>query len=177
MNRPANDERPIFLVGFMGSGKSTVGRRLAERLGWEPVDTDERVVEREGRSIEEIFRVDGEAHFRRVEWETLQAFGAQPRRVVATGGGLFLAASRRRWMREHGTSFWLDLPLAACRERLPDGGGGRPLWGAAGDPVGLRAEFDRRRAAYALADVRLTAVGSPDQLVRALLEQLRAKTP
>src|SRR4029077_7764818 len=81
---------PVYLVGFMGAGKSTVGRVLTARLGWEFADVDALVESAEGREIEAIFRDSGEGRFREAEWDALRSLGGRRRLVVATGGGLFL---------------------------------------------------------------------------------------
>ncbi|HKQ59809.1 MAG TPA: shikimate kinase [Candidatus Polarisedimenticolaceae bacterium] len=164
-------DAPLFLVGFMGSGKSCVGRALALRLGWEHVDTDERIVAAAGRSIERIFAEAGEAHFRRLEWDELQRLGTRQRAIVSTGGGLFLGLEPRRWIRAHGTSVWLDVPLELVRRRVA-GAGGRPLWDGA-EPIALRALYDRRRAAYALADRRIDAAGDLEGVVERVLAVFR----
>jgi shikimate kinase len=157
-------DRPIFLVGFMGSGKSTVGAALAERLGWAFLDTDTRVEERAGRTIEAIFREDGEARFRELEDEVVAGLDGLHRAVVATGGGLFLRFANRRRLRGLGHSVWLDVPLETCVGRVGRGAG-RPLWDLS-DRVGLRALFDRRAAVYALAETRLrVSTESADELV------------
>ncbi|ANM29305.1 hypothetical protein ABI59_06420 [Acidobacteria bacterium Mor1] len=157
MDRP----RPLFLVGFMGSGKSSVGAEIGRRLGWELVDTDRRIEERSGKPIESIFRTDGEGTFRRLEWEVLSDLVDEPLsapgRVVATGGGLYLGYAQRRLIRGAGTSVWLDLPLEVVRRRV-GAGEGRPLWQGL-DAVALRVMFDKRRAVYALADRRVDAAG------------------
>jgi len=153
----------IFLVGFMASGKTTVGRVLAETLGWEFADTDELIERTEGRSIEAIFRESGEGRFREAEWEALRSLTGRRRVVVATGGGLFLGVSQRGLIRASGVSCWLDVPLELASVRLQTGEP-RPLWEAA-DPLSRRAMFERRRAAYALADWRIDATrGEPDEL-------------
>jgi shikimate kinase len=155
----------------MACGKTTAGRHLARELGWDFFDTDELVERHEGRTIEQIFHQSGEGRFRRAEWECLQALGGRARMVVATGGGLFLGTVQRRWIKERGRSLWLDLPLAECVARKPPGSG-RPLWPAQ-DRTALRALFERRRAAYALADWRVDARGGdPRQVVRRILERL-----
>jgi shikimate kinase len=164
-------ERPIFLVGFMGSGKSTVARRLAARLGWESVDTDELVERGAGRTIESIFAEAGEGRFRRLEQEALETLDGRPRAVVATGGGLFLGTAQRSWMKRRGATVWLDAPLELCRARIGSRAG-RPLWRTE-DPVALRALYERRRAAYALADVRVEGgTASPEEIVGAILLRL-----
>ena len=151
------DERPVFLVGFMGSGKSAVGAAIAERWGWRCIDTDRVVERRAGLAIEEIFRQSGEGRFREMEWDALRELAGQRRVVVATGGGLFLAVHAREFMRREGTSVWLDAPLHIVRERI--GIEGRPLWRSE-DPIALRAFFERRRATYALADLHVVAAGA-----------------
>lgn len=166
----ASDERPIFLVGFMGSGKSTVGQLLAGRLGWSFKDTDRLAEESWGKTVEQIFRDDGEGRFRRLEWEALQTLGGLRRAVVATGGGLFAGAVQRRWIKCAGRTVWLDLPLADCRRRVGKATG-RPLW--AHGAVAGRAMFERRRAVYALADIRVDARGaSPEEIVERLVRRL-----
>lgn len=166
--------RAVFLVGFMGSGKSAVGEILAAQLGWEFADTDARVEQALGRPVETIFREAGEGRFREAEWRVLQELGGDVPRVVATGGGLYLGVVQRKFMREQGMSVWLDVPLEEIRRRIGSGPG-RPLW-AAGDRVAQRAFFEKRRAAYALADLRVPA-GDRDPaqiavLVRARLDAL-----
>lgn len=146
---------PIFLVGFMGAGKSVVGRALAERLGLRFADTDEAVERTAGRSIEEIFRDSGEGRFREMEWDALRAIAVHEGTVIATGGGLFLGAAQREIVRRNGVSIWLDAPYAAIVARL-GAGDARPVWHDA-DPVTRRQMFERRRAAYALADRTIDA--------------------
>ena len=145
----------VYLVGFMGSGKSEVGRRLAEKIGWKFEDTDEIVTTLEGRTIERIFAESGEECFREAERRALGAVAAQKGRVVATGGGMFLRVQRRASMRETGVIVWLDASLESIRERLGPGDG-RPLWSHP-DPIAMRALYERRRATYALADFRVDA--------------------
>ena len=92
MTRAAGRDAPVFLVGFMGVGKTTVGHALATRLGWAFADTDAMVEQSAGRSIEEIFRESGEGRFREVEWDALRSLQGRKHLVVATGGGTFVEA-------------------------------------------------------------------------------------
>jgi shikimate kinase len=154
-----DDDRPIFLVGFMASGKSTVGRALAKALGWRLLDTDDLVEQREQRSVERIFDESGQAYFRQAESEVLRSLDDLRRAVVAPGGGLFLGYESRRWMIDHGRTVWLDLPLEAARRRVEGGRRGRrgrPMW-EGNDALALRALYETRRATYALAQVRVDA--------------------
>ncbi len=153
----------LFIVGFMGCGKTTVGRRVAQRLGLRFADTDACVEAAEGRSVERIFQESGEGWFREAEWRALQAEVRADRAVVATGGGLFLGIAQRRLMRESGVTVWLDAPLSVVRDRL-GACTDRPLWGAA-DRIAQRAFFEKRRAIYALADLRVdSGTGAPDAI-------------
>jgi shikimate kinase len=165
----------IFLVGFMGAGKSAVGRALAELAGLPFVDTDAAVERAEGTAIEEIFRRRGEGAFREAEWTALQALEAGGPAVVATGGGLFLGVENRRLVRRLGRSVWLDVPLEVAAARLGSFAR-RPLWNE--DPLMLRAMFERRRAAYALADARVDASrGDPREIARGILLNSRIFPP
>jgi shikimate kinase len=158
-------EAPIFLVGFMGVGKSSVGRALAARLRWDFEDTDALVVQAEGRAIDDIFRTSGEGRFRELEWGVLRSLGRRKRIVVATGGGLFLGVAQRAFIRAEGISCWLDASLAVVAARMA-GGASRPLW-SDDDALSRRTFFERRRAAYALATLRVDASrGTADEVAR-----------
>ena len=146
---------PIFLVGFMAAGKTSVGRALAERLGWELADTDRLVEEASGMPIEAIFRSAGEGAFRDTEWSVLNELAGRSRLVVATGGGLFLGVPHRAFLRREGVSCWLDASLDAVAARVGRVAS-RPLW-PSGDALDRRAFFERRRAVYALADLVVDA--------------------
>ena len=148
-------DAPIFLVGFMGSGKTAVGRALARTLSRSFQDTDDLVEAAAGSTIEEIFRERGEGRFREMEWDALREAAAMDRTVIATGGGLFLGVVQRAVIRSRGVSIWLDAPFDVIALRLRDEAT-RPLWIGA-DELERRAMFERRRAAYALADAAVDA--------------------
>jgi len=121
--------RAVFLVGFMGAGKNTVGRELARRVGWDFVDLDEQIEHREAQTIPEIFRTKGEPAFRLAETEALREFLADSHRrnsVVALGGGAFVEQKNRALLREWPTVF-LDVPVDELWQRCQQDGAGRPL--------------------------------------------------
>ena len=160
----------LFLVGFMGSGKSSVGRELARLTGRQLVDTDQQVVDRAGYSIAEIFEREGEARFRALEGEVLAALPEAGELVVATGGGMVASRRNRRLMRARGRSVWLDVSFAEARRRVGSDGS-RPLWGE-GESLSFRALFARRRAFYALADRRVDGeAGDPARVAELILGQ------
>ncbi len=111
----------------MGSGKSTVGPRVAEALGWRFLDLDAAVEARAGRSVAAIFEADGEAAFRRLEAEALRATGQEERLVVAVGGGALVDAQNMRWARARGAVVYLRVPPGELARRLRLASGRRPL--------------------------------------------------
>lgn len=154
----------VYLVGFMGAGKTTVARALAGRLHWDVEDIDERIERRERRDIATIFRQDGEAYFRALEREELLALVPRRGVVVATGGGTFADPANRALMLRDGAVIWLDAPLPRLLDRVPRDGR-RPL---AGDRAEMERLYAARRAAYAQAHLRLDAGRSS---VDAIVEQ------
>ena len=159
----------VYLVGFMGAGKTTLARRLASRLDWRAEDIDERIEAREARTVSAIFSTDGEPYFRQVERSVLLDLLPLRHAVVATGGGTFADAENRAIIKRDGLSVWIDLPLASIVERVP-ADGRRPL---AADRAQFERLFEARRTAYQQAHVRLDAEGAGvDALVEQLLEHL-----
>jgi shikimate kinase len=155
----------IYLVGFMGAGKSTVARALARRLDWEMVDIDEAVEQHERLKVAEIFAKHGEPYFRALERQALLDHVPRRHMIVATGGGTFADGQNRAAINADGVSVWLDVPLDRLIDRVP-AGGRRPL---AADRAGFERLYYQRRAAYEQAHVRLDAGRAS---VEALVEQL-----
>lgn len=165
----------IFLVGFMGAGKTTIGLATAKRLGWRFVDLDDEVEGQAGRSIAEIFRQDGEAEFRRLEIATLKRLSSSDDwhegTVVALGGGAFVQAEIRAVIRSIGQpSVFLDAPvnelLARCRKSTVE----RPL---AKDEEQFRQLYAKRRDVYAKADIQVsTAHRSQSKIVKELVNEV-----
>lgn len=180
---------PVFLTGMMGSGKSTAGRILAERLDVPFIDLDARVQRIFGRSIDELF-AEGEERFRRCERIALESLVDEPAfaargAVVATGGGVVIDVGNRETMLAHGVVVHLDVPVAELAARLLAAGERRtrPLLAGTSDglPTRLAELLAMRRAAYldrsvvvdgrgsaeAVADRILAALGEPDEGVEA----------
>lgn len=120
----------IFLVGFMGSGKSTVGPLVAAKLGWDFVDLDRQIEHEQGKSIREIFEHQGEPEFRRIETNHLRSLKDRAACVVALGGGAFVQEANRPIVTELGVSVFLDCRLEVIQARCP-ADGTRPLLEAA----------------------------------------------
>src|SRR5258705_977006 len=106
----------VVLVGFMGAGKSSVGRLLARRMGRCFVETDDMITAREGRSVPDIFAERGEAHFRALEEETVRLLALKSGDVIATGGGLPCRDGRPEALRALGTGVWVPGQVAAGYE-------------------------------------------------------------
>jgi len=156
-DRPAR----VVLVGFMGSGKTSVGRVLARRLGYRFEDMDQRIEERTGRRIADIFRDDGEEAFREMELEEARTLVSLPGRVVATGGGAFTRPLTRALLQEGALTVWLRCDLERILARVP-ADGSRPLAGNRDIMPALLAE---REPFYRMADVAVDAsAGTPREV-------------
>ena len=169
-NRDGETEKPIFLVGFMGAGKTTVGQALAGKLKCAFFDLDAVIERQTGRSIQQIFSEQGEPEFRRIERRAIESCRELKNAVVALGGGAYLAEENRKTLRETGITVWLDCPLEICFERVR-GDGSRPLVGSEDE---MRALLDKRRPAYALADyVVQTGERTPDEIALEIIRLYR----
>jgi shikimate kinase len=173
MNLPqtnVSDNAPIFLVGFMGAGKTTVGRALANNLEYNFFDLDELICAGVGKSVPEIFSELGEAEFRKLESEAIQSCRGLGRTVIALGGGAYVSEGNRTVLREIGKTVWLDCPLEICLSRIA-GDQSRPLLG---DQDEMRALLAQRRSAYARADFTVQAAErSQDELAIEITKLLR----
>ena len=145
----------LLLVGTMGAGKSTVGRLVADRLGWVHVDTDHEVERRAGMSVSEVFARRGEPAFRRLESDVLAAVLRRPGpSVVSVGGGAVLDPDNRAALAAGGTVVWLRARPDTLADRVGTGGD-RPLLGgdvAGAGPALVRIDGERRPLYQAVAD-------------------------
>jgi shikimate kinase len=174
--RPAN----LFLIGYRGTGKTTVTRLLADRLGWDWADADTLLEARAGRSIRRIFAEDGEAAFRNLESALLYELCQGERRVIATGGGIILRAENRERLRSAGRTVWLTADAQTLWQRLQADAATaerRPQL-----TVGGLAEVEEllrlREPLYrACADLIVeTTDRSPAEVVEAILRESRARS-
>ncbi len=167
-------DRPIVLVGLMGVGKSTVGRRLAALLETGFVDADEEIERAADRSVAEIFDAHGEAYFREGERRVIARLMEEDHGVIATGGGAFVNADTRRLILDTAIAVWLDCDIDTLVERTSRRNT-RPLL-QKGDPreilTGLK---DQRSAAYAEAQIHVVTDDGPhQQTVLRILEAIDA---
>jgi len=168
-------ERSIVLVGLMGCGKSSVGRRLASRLGLGFVDADEEIERVAAKSIVEIFADHGEAYFRDGERRVIARLLSTGPQILATGGGAFINPDTRAKIRERGVSVWLraELPVLMRRVSKRDT---RPLL-KSGDPEAtMRDLMANRYPIYAEADITVESRDVPhDVIVNEIIAALKAK--
>lgn len=167
--------RTVALIGLMGAGKSTIGRRLAEALRAPFFDSDDEIEKAAGLTVQEIFDRHGEAEFRRGERRVIERLLAGPPAVLATGGGAFMDPSTRALMRERAITVWLRADVDVLWRRVSRRDT-RPLL-KRDNPRQVLTQLNAVRApVYALADhVVDSADGPQDEPVRAILELLKGR--
>lgn len=166
--------RSLVLVGMMGAGKTTIGRRLAGRLGLPFLDADHEIEQAAGMSIPEIFAEKGETYFRDGERRVIARLLSQGQNVLATGGGAFMNAETRDRVRESGISIWLkadmDVLMRRVRKRQ-----NRPLLSTPNPEAAMRNLLVVREPIYALADVTVLSLDTAhDDIVDVLMASLHA---
>lgn len=149
----------IFLIGFMGSGKTHWGRKLSQKLGIPMFDLDEQVVTREEKSINDIFHDSGEEYFRMIEKETLHIISeSHDSLVMATGGGTPCYFNNVEYMNQSGTTVWINTPMDVLYRRLIAEKEQRPLIRELGDDklkLFINKKFADRRIYYEQADIHM----------------------
>lgn len=169
---PKDRPRNIALIGFMGAGKSAVGRVLAARLGWKLLDTDEWIAGREGMTVPEIFRTRGEDYFRCLEKEVVSNFAPTPELVLACGGGAVMNEENRRRLAEHSLVVWITASVETVFRR--SGMADRPLLDHP-EPM-VRAERllrERRDDYFRSADLVVGNEGDVDRTSGRIYEEIR----
>ncbi len=171
----------LYLIGMMGSGKSTTGGLLAQTLGYQPFDSDTLITQLAGLSINQIFAEQGEAEFRKLETQVLMELSAYTRLVVATGGGIVVRPGN--WSHLHqGIVVWLDVPLENLWERI-QADSSRPLLKTENPYETLKTLMQQRRHLYAQADVHTvvkpdwTAEQVAEQVVEGILKVIKKEAP
>ncbi|WP_028950774.1 shikimate kinase [Sulfurihydrogenibium subterraneum] len=163
----------IYLVGFMGSGKSTVGKILADKTSREFVDVDKLIEEREKMSIKDIFEKKGEPYFRELERKYLQELLNTQNLVVSTGGGLGAGAENMNQMKKNGIVVWLDINLNTVLERIKNDEN-RPLLNQPLEKI--KQLFEERKKVYGLATYRINVENkTPFQIVEEILNKIKMK--
>jgi shikimate kinase len=165
-------DRPVVLVGLMGVGKSTVGRRLARRLGLPFVDSDAEIEDAAGCSAAEIFDRFGERDFRDCERRLVARLIDGAVRVIATGGGAYVDPNTRRLLNERAITVWLDAPVQILAERTSHRNT-RPLL-RNGDPKAVLQKLsDERRPSYEQAHIHVrSGDGAHSDVVDAIIQAL-----
>lgn len=154
-----NERRHLYLVGFMGAGKSTVGRILAEKLGRPFVDLDSMIEAQAGESITSIFESRGEDRFRELESAALKATEDLPPTVIACGGGVVLRDGNRALLKRLGTTIYLEVSAGEAVARIGDGGT-RPLLAGPGGVLAATSLLAARESLYSsVADLTLSTSG------------------
>ncbi|MGJ3250177.1 MAG: shikimate kinase [Elainellaceae cyanobacterium] len=162
----------IYLIGMMGAGKSTVGRVIADALGYRFIDVDDVIEQVTHRAIAQIFSESGEEAFRDIEAQVLAELSAYPRLAIATGGGIVLR--RQNWSYlHHGIVVWLDAPVEVLYARL-QGNTTRPLLQTPNPQQKLQDILHHRQSLYAQADVRvpISSNESPHLLANRILDAI-----
>ena len=161
----------IYLAGFMGSGKTTVGQALADRLGWDFVDIDAEVEAAAQMTITQIFDTMGEPEFRRLETEMLRHLTKKVERgapvVVALGGGAFVQPGNFEILQPKGVSIWIDCPFAALELRIAADTANRPL---ARNSEELHKLFEARLPGYLKADHRVEGDREVADVVESIMQ-------
>jgi shikimate kinase len=144
----------IVITGFMGCGKSSVARELAQRLHLEMIDLDESITRREGRTPAQIMVEKGEAAFRAIESEALrELLQTDAACLIALGGGAWIEETNRELIEQHGYfSVWLDVPFEICWGRIKASSEERPLGNSRSQALRL---YERRRPVYELANIHI----------------------
>lgn len=162
----------IYLIGMMGSGKTTIGQLLAKQLGYRFVDTDDLITKATHQSISDIFATEGEEAFREIESQVLSQLCAYQKFVIATGGGIILKKMNWSYLR-HGIIIWLNVPIEELYNRLKEDTT-RPLLQHPNPLKQLQTLLEQRNLLYAQADleIRVNSGDYPEQVTAKILEKV-----
>lgn len=174
-HNPFGIDRTIVLVGLMGAGKTTVGRRLAKHLDMPFVDSDHEIEKAAGMSVAEIFECFGEADFRSGERRVIERLLDGTPKIVATGGGAFVNEDTRQLIKKQGLSIWLDADISVLVDRTARRDT-RPLL-KTGDPAEILTRLSRERSPfYAQADIKISSNDGPhEDVIDSILRVLETR--
>ena len=160
----------LYLVGFMGSGKSTVGKIIAYKTGYKFVDIDKLIEERENKTIPQIFKEYGESYFRQLEKHIIQEFTEKSGYIVSTGGGLGADIENMKKMKKSGTVVWLDVSLDEILKRTEKDSTERPLLKNPREKI--EKLYKDRKKVYSMADIHIKAENkSPEEIAQEILDK------
>jgi shikimate kinase len=169
----------VFLVGYRGSGKTTVAAAIAERLGWTWIDADAHLERQQRRTIKQIFADEGEAAFRDLEAGILSQIATADRQIVALGGGVVLRDENRNRLKEHGKVVWLKAPAEVLFQRIAADATTaerRPNLTAQGGIEEIRTLLARREPLYtAVADLHVDADRPPAEIADTIIAKLNLR--
>jgi len=162
----------LYLIGLMGTGKTTIGSLLAQEFSYRFIDTDAVIVQAAGKSVNEIFAQDGETAFRQLESNVLAQVCAYTNLVIATGGGIVLQQENWGYL-HHGLVVWLDVPVEVICQRLTEDTT-RPLLQDADPQDKLRSLLSQRRSLYSQADLHMTILQeeTPEQTMTRIISAI-----
>ena len=165
--------RIIYIIGFMGSGKSTMGKRLAALMGWQFLDLDEKIEEIAGKTIARIFSEDGEEEFRKIESETLKNLNPVANVIISTGGGTPCHSGNMDYMLEKGITVYLKMTPGQLASRLHDSSAERPLLKNIPDEKLLSFIGDKlcdREQWYSRAGIIVDGLNPEPKLLKSMIE-------
>jgi len=163
----------IYLIGFMCSGKSTVGSLLARSLNYPFYDVDEEIQKREKLTIPKIFELKGEKYFRKLEFEVLKDLSEEENAVISTGGGLGANEEALNYMKSKGITVYINVPFEVFLERCKDSKD-RPLLKRPLEEI--RKLFENRKRIYEKANVIVGGEKPPEEVVKEILSSLKGYT-
>ena len=162
----------IILIGFMGAGKTTVGRKLANRLGYFFLDTDQQIEKQQGCTIEEIFRYAGEATFRDLETKLLENLQSVRNTILSTGGGMFIRSKNQELLKDIGKTVYLQVDKGTLEQRLQCDLN-RPLLQQPNWQKNVNEMLQHREPIYLTADLTIKAQdGPPNVMVSRIIEAI-----
>lgn len=168
------NSKKLYIIGFMGSGKTTTGKKIASLLHWTFIDLDKKIEEKEGKSIAEIFAQKGESYFRDIESDVLKKLNQQSDIVISTGGGTPCHGDNMDYMLETGLTLYLKLTPGQLKSRLINSKGERPLIKNL-DEEGLlhfiTKKLSEREKFYDRAEVTLEGIDTDMNLLYTCLRQ------